>query len=99
MSDSRSRVVLAGDRRDVPRDPEGVLHLLAALSHHGHGHLAQCAPVLNALHRRIPRLRLTVYSALPRSVLAARLDGPFQHWEAPTDVGMVMAGSLVVRAA
>ncbi|HDJ86562.1 MAG TPA: hypothetical protein ENG77_05590 [Chromatiales bacterium] len=81
------------------RDPERAPHLLAALSHHGHGHLAQCAPVFNALRRRIPRLRLTVYSALPRSVLAARLDGPFRHWEAPADVGMVMEGSLVVRAA
>lgn len=73
-------------------------HLLAALSHHGHGHLAQCAPVLNALRRSVPQLRLTVYSALARRALAARIDGPFRHWEAAVDVGMVMEGSLVVRA-
>ena len=48
-------------------------HLLLALSGHGHGHLAQCAPVLQALRRQLPDLRLTVMSQLPRTVLAKRL--------------------------
>jgi len=74
-------------------------HLLAAISHHGHGHLAQCAPVLAALRRRLPGLRLTVYSALPRAVLAARIDPPFAYRAGAVDVGMVMADALTVRPA
>ena len=54
-------------------------HLLLALSGHGYGHLAQCAPVVNALWAGIPDLRLSVCSALPRDVVATRLDGPFAY--------------------
>ena len=48
-------------------------HLLLALSGHGYGHLAQCAPVVNALRERIPQLQLTVASSLPRTVLEGHL--------------------------
>ena len=48
-------------------------HLLLAVSGHGYGHLAQCAPVINALWQRLPRLRLTVCSRLERGVIADRL--------------------------
>lgn len=54
-------------------------HLLLALSGHGYGHLAQCAPVVNALWADIPELRLSVCSALPREVVATRLDGSFVY--------------------
>jgi len=40
-------------------------HLLVDISFHGFGHLSQTAPVLNALRRLIPDLRLTVRSAAP----------------------------------
>ncbi|MGD8875439.1 MAG: hypothetical protein PVH38_09840 [Gammaproteobacteria bacterium] len=51
--------------------------LLLAVSGHGYGHLAQCAPVINALWEAIPELRLTVCGALSRKVIAARLDRGF----------------------
>jgi hypothetical protein len=54
-------------------------HLLLALSGHGYGHLAQCAPVVNALWADFPGLRLSVCSALPEDVVATRLDGPFAY--------------------
>jgi hypothetical protein len=51
--------------------------LLLAVSGHGYGHLAQCAPVINALWKVIPDLHLSVCGALPRSVVAQRLDREF----------------------
>lgn len=51
--------------------------LLLAVSGHGYGHLAQCAPVINALWQEIPDLQLAVCGALPRHVIAARLDRAF----------------------
>ena len=54
-------------------------HLLLALSGHGYGHLAQCAPVVNALWADMPDLRVSVCSVLPREVVASRLDGPFAY--------------------
>jgi hypothetical protein len=41
-------------------------HLLVAASAHGFGHLAQTAEVVNALRRRVPGVRVTVHTALPR---------------------------------
>jgi hypothetical protein len=54
-------------------------HLLLAVSGHGYGHLAQCAPVINALWQRLPRLRVTVCSRLQRAVIADRLALPFDY--------------------
>jgi len=54
-------------------------HVLLALSGHGFGHLAQCAPVVNALWAAVPALRVTVCGVLPQAVLAARLDRPFDY--------------------
>ncbi|MCG6899274.1 MAG: hypothetical protein LJE75_04655 [Gammaproteobacteria bacterium] len=54
-------------------------HLLLALSGHGYGHLAQCAPVINALWAEIPGLRLSVCGALPQATVAERLDGAFDY--------------------
>jgi UDP:flavonoid glycosyltransferase YjiC (YdhE family) len=51
--------------------------LLLAVSGHGYGHLAQCAPVVNALWKAVPGLQLAVCGALPRNVIAARLDRAF----------------------
>ena len=53
-------------------------HLVATISSHGLGHLAQSAPVLNALRRRLPGLRLTVASMLPAQRLHARIEGEFR---------------------
>lgn len=70
------------------------MHLLACISHHGRGHLAQTAPVLNALQTHLPELRLTVRSALPHEVLAGRIRTPFTHDPRPADCGFVMHDAL-----
>lgn len=74
-------------------------HLLVALTAHGYGHLAQTAPVLNALRRRLPALRLTVYSALPHALLAQRIEAPFDHIARSADVGMCMKSAMEVDVA
>jgi hypothetical protein len=72
-------------------------HLLLDLSAHGLGHLAQAAPVVNALRRRLPSLRLTVRGGLPRASVSIRLDGRFR-WlqESEADVGLCMASAVDV---
>lgn len=72
-------------------------HLWLALSAHGFGHAAQAGPVVAALCRRLPGLRVTVESALPRALLARRfLPAPFDHVDRAADVGMVMRDALAV---
>ncbi len=73
--------------------------LLAAISGHGFGHLAQSAPVLNHLHASNPEIELTVRSALPYAVLAQRLAMPFHHQPQADDFGMVMHDALRVDTA
>ena len=65
-------------------------HLLLAVTGHGYGHLAQCAPVVNRLRERRPGLRLTVLSDLPHAVLSSRLAGEFTHLAAEVDAVMRM---------
>lgn len=65
-------------------------HLFVDISSHGFGHLAQTAPILNRLGERLPGLRLTVRSALPRPRIAGRLKLPFDHLCAASDFGFVM---------
>ncbi|MDA8094711.1 MAG: hypothetical protein M0T84_12590 [Betaproteobacteria bacterium] len=72
-------------------------HLVADISSHGFGHLAQVAPVLNELAARLPDLRLTLCTALPEEVLRERVEGPFVHVKSATDFGMCMADALEVR--
>lgn len=74
-------------------------HLLADISGHGFGHLAQTAPVLSELRRRLPGLRLTVRSGISHEMLASRIEGPFAHIPEATDFGMRMASALEVRVA
>jgi len=70
------------------------MKLLAAISHHGLGHLAQAAPVLNALHVLQPDLELTVWSGLSRAALQARLRIPLVHRAEAADVGMAMTDAM-----
>ena len=70
--------------------------LYVAISSHGYGHVAQTAPVLNELHRRIPDLKLVVESAVPRAHLESRIAAPFEHLPVATDFGMVMHDALTV---
>jgi len=71
-------------------------HLVIALSAHGYGHLAQTAPVINALRELLPGLRVTVRSALPQARLSSRLRGPYAYRAEATDFGMVMQSALAV---
>jgi UDP:flavonoid glycosyltransferase YjiC (YdhE family) len=72
-------------------------HLWVALSGHGFGHLAQTAPVLNALRRRLPALRLTVQCGLAETVLRKRITGSFEHIAEAVDIGLLMANALDVQ--
>lgn len=71
-------------------------HLFADISSHGFGHLAQAAPVLNALRATRPGLRLAVRSGLPRERLAQRIAGDFDHLHEASDFGFVMNNALDV---
>ena len=71
-------------------------HLFVDISSHGFGHLAQTAPVLNALRARLPTLRLTIRSGLPRARLALRIQGDFVHIPSTSDFGLTMKSALDV---
>lgn len=75
------------------------MHLLADISAHGLGHLAQTAPVLNALRRLAPQMRLTVRSLLPRERLAARIAAEFEHVAEARDFGFVMHNAVDIDLA
>jgi len=78
---------------------ERVPHLLAYISGHGYGHIAQTAPVLDRLRESLPELRLTVCSAAPGNHLRVRIAGDFQLISEAADFGMKMASALDVRVA
>ena len=68
----------------------GDMHLFVDISSHGFGHLAITAPVLNAVAKIAPDLRLTVRSGLPAAKLRQRIFSPFEHIAATSDFGYVM---------
>lgn len=74
-------------------------HLFVDISSHGFGHLAQTAPVLNALRAKLPALRLTIRSGLPRAHLALRIQGEFAHIASASDFGLSMQSALDVDRA
>ncbi|MFZ2852858.1 MAG: hypothetical protein WAZ34_01940 [Rhodocyclaceae bacterium] len=80
-------------------------HLFVDISSHGFGHLAQVAPVLNALAERLPTLRLTIRSGLSREKLSNRLLPDFTHLAAAStteakagtsDFGYLMRDAILV---
>jgi len=72
-------------------------HLLLAVTAHGFGHLAQSAPVVAALARRLPELRVTLQSDIDPGFARRRLPPGFTQLHEATDPGLVMAGPLVTR--
>lgn len=76
-----------------------ITHLFVALSGHGFGHLAQVAPVLNALRRRQPAIRLTLQSVLSDTVLRERINGEFAVVIGSADFGMLMVNALEAKVA
>ncbi len=69
-------------------------HLFVDISSHGFGHLAQAAPILNELARRLPDLRLTVRSGLLPEKLRARIRVDFLHVPGTSDFGFVMQDAV-----
>jgi hypothetical protein len=74
-------------------------HLVVTITHHGLGHFAQTAPVLNALRRRLPQLRLTLVTTIPEAKLRERIEGEFSLQERALDFGFVMRDALNIDAA
>jgi hypothetical protein len=72
------------------------MRLLVAISHHGLGHLAQVAPVLNALHEARPDLEFLVWSGVAETMLARRIHAPFRHRHEAADVGLAMHDAVRV---
>lgn len=65
-------------------------HLFVDISSHGFGHLAQAAPILNALAALRPELKLTVRCGLPEEKIRTRLRCAFTHIAGRSDFGFVM---------
>lgn len=74
-------------------------HLVVSITGHGFGHVAQTAPILNALHQRIPQLRITVRSGVPLAHLRSRIHAPFAHLPGEGDIGMAMSSAIDVDVA
>ncbi len=72
------------------------MHLLTAITAHGYGHGAQVAPVLNALHRRLPELRLSLFTDLSPAFLRGRIRLDFELIAEPPDFGLVMDSALAI---
>ncbi|NTV94722.1 MAG: hypothetical protein HGA75_04820 [Thiobacillus sp.] len=70
------------------------MKLYVAISHHGLGHLAQTAPVLNELHALAPEVAIVVRTALPRTTLELRLAMPFEHVAEASDCNLVMHDAI-----
>ena len=70
------------------------MHLLVAISAHGLGHLAQTAPVIEVLQARLPGMRLSIRSSLPRPVLERRIAVRFDHVPGASDFGFVMHNAV-----
>ena len=75
------------------------MHLFVDISSHGLGHLAITAPVLNALEKISPNLRLTVRSGIPSAKLRQRIHVPFELIEASSDFGYVMINATHIDLA
>jgi len=59
--------------------------------------VAQTAPILNALGRRIPALRITVRSMAHLEHLRSRIDVPFEYVREGSDIGMLMSSPMDVN--
>lgn len=68
----------------------------AAISGHGFGHAAQVVPVLNALHRLVPDLRVLLRTTVPPSFFTDRLSLPWDVSRVQQDVGCVQNGPLKI---
>ncbi|MFO0773864.1 MAG: hypothetical protein U0172_04260 [Nitrospiraceae bacterium] len=70
--------------------------LWCSISGHGFGHAAQVAPVLNALGRLIPDLRVVLRTTVPARFFHERLTIPWDHRPEQQDIGCVQDGPLKI---
>lgn len=68
--------------------------LWCSISGHGFGHAAQVAPVLNALGRLVPDLRVVLRTTVPESFFRTRLTIPYDYRPAQQDIGCLQRGPL-----
>ncbi len=71
-------------------------HILFDISAHGLGHIAQSAPVVDAVVALRPDVRITVRSGIPMEALRRRISSPFEHLETADDFGLSMSSSFIV---
>jgi len=70
------------------------IKLAVYISGHGFGHLAQVAPVLNALYRLNPGCHFLIRCPLPAAEIRARLDFDFQLDQESVDIGVVQKSAI-----
>jgi hypothetical protein len=70
--------------------------LWAAVSAHGFGHAAQVVPVLNALGRLVPNLRVLLRTMVPASFFEHRLTVPWELSAVQQDIGCIQNGPLTI---
>lgn len=66
----------------------------AYISAHGFGHWAQMAPVLDALHRSDPDVRVVLRTCLPQTILKDRSAFPFELIAGQIDVGVIQCDAI-----
>lgn len=74
-------------------------HLFVDISSHGFGHLAQVAPVLEALRLVRPEIRRTIRSGHSEDRLRQRIGGPFDFVAGQSDFGYAMIDATRVDLA
>lgn len=72
-------------------------HIFLAVTAHGFGHLVQAAPVVTALARRLPGLRVTLQSDIDSDLASNYLPPGFTQIREATDIGLLMDGPLSTR--
>lgn len=68
----------------------------AAISGHGFGHAAQVVPVINALGRLVPNLRVVLRTTVPAAFFEDRLAIPWEMSPVQQDVGCVQDGPMAI---
>ena len=68
----------------------------AAISAHGFGHAAQVVPVLNALGRLVPDLRVILRTTVPASFFKDRLVIPWELSAVQQDIGCIQDNPLTI---
>lgn len=68
----------------------------AAISGHGFGHAAQVVPVLNALGRLVPGIRVLLRTTVPAAFFKDRLSIPWETSAVQQDIGCVQHGPMTI---